>query len=91
IRKILGAKISQIVIMLNKKIAYLIVIACFISAPTSWLIMQNWLADFPYRTTPGADVFLISIVIACMLAAFTVSYHSLKASLTKPVENLKND
>lgn len=91
IRKVLGAGIDQIIILLNKDVVLLIVISMLIAAPASWYIMEQWLSDFSYRISINVGVFIISTVVALVLAVLTVSYHSVKAALANPVDSLKTE
>jgi putative ABC transport system permease protein len=89
IRKVMGASALQIVTLLNKKFTLLVVIALLISVPLSVYILQHWLADFAYRVDLSAGVFLLTTVIALLVAWMSVSYHSLKATWINPAETLK--
>ncbi|MFV1883327.1 MAG: ABC transporter permease [Balneola sp.] len=91
IRKVLGAGIDQIILLFNKDIVLLIVISMLIAAPASWYIMEQWLSDFSYRISINAGVFVISTIVALLLAVVTVSYHSVKAALANPVDSLKSE
>lgn len=91
IRKVLGARVRQIVLLLNKDIVKLILLSLVIAAPVSWYIMRKWLTDFAYRIDVGPGIFLISALVALLVAVATVSYHSIKASLTNPVASLRNE
>ncbi len=91
IRKVLGAGIDQIILLLNKDIVLLIVISMLIAGPASWYIMEKWLSDFSYRISIGANVFIISTFVALILAVLTVSYHSVKAALANPVDSLRSE
>lgn len=89
IRKVLGASVSNIVVMLNRKFTRLVLIACFISVPAAFYIGQQWLDGFAYRIELGVGLFAIAIVLSLLVAWLTVGYHSLKASLINPSETLK--
>lgn len=91
IRKVLGAGINQIVLLLNKDIVILIGISLVIASPLSWFIMEKWLSDFTYRISISADIFAISAVFALVIAIATVSYHTIKASLANPVDSLQSE
>lgn len=91
IRKVLGAGIDQIVLLLNKDIVLLVLISMIIAAPASWYIMEQWLSDFSYRININAGVYMISTIVALALAILTVSYHSVKAALANPVDSLKSE
>lgn len=91
IRKVLGAGIDQIILLLNKDIVLLIVLSMIIAAPVSWYVMEQWLSDFSYRITISADIFIISTIAALFIAIVTVSYHSIKAAVANPVDSLKTE
>lgn len=89
IRKVMGASASHIVMMLNKRFAMLVSISVLIATPAAALIMLKWLEGFAYRADMTVDLFVVSIALAFIVALITVSYHSIKASLTNPVDALK--
>ncbi len=91
IRKVLGAGIKHIMLLLNKDIVKLIVVSLVLAAPLSWYIMEIWLSDFAYRIEIGAGVFVLSAIAALFIATIAVSYHSVKAALVNPVDSLKNE
>ncbi|MGK7369509.1 MAG: ABC transporter permease, partial [Candidatus Halalkalibacterium sp. M3_1C_030] len=91
IRKVLGAGINQILLLLNKDIVTLILLSLAFAAPASWYIMQQWLSDFAYRVDIGAGVFVLCALTALAIALLTVSYHSVKAATLNPVESLRNE
>jgi len=91
IRKVLGAGIHQILLLLNKDLVKLIVISLLLAAPASWYIMEQWLSDFAFRIDIGASVFLVSALTALGIAVLTVSYHSVKAATVNPVESLRSE
>jgi putative ABC transport system permease protein len=89
IRKVLGADASHIVVMLNRKFALLVMISAVIATPLTIYFMNKWIEGFAYRTELQAWIFITAILCAFMIALFTVSFHSIKASMTNPVETLK--
>lgn len=91
IRKVLGAGADQIVLLLNKDIVKLILLALFIAAPLSWYVMERWLADFAYRIDIGPGVFLYSGVVALTIALLTVGFHAIKAAWMNPVDALRHE
>lgn len=91
IRKVLGASVEGIVLLLSKDISKLILISIFIAAPVAWYVLNNWLENFAYRTEIGADVFLISGSLSLLVALLTISYQSIKAALTNPVKTLRSE
>lgn len=89
IRKVLGAGVDSIIVLLNKDIVMLIVTSLVLAAPVSWYVMESWLSGFAYRVDIGASVFLISGVLALTIALLTVSFHAVRAALANPVESLR--
>jgi putative ABC transport system permease protein len=91
IRKVLGAGVQQIILLLNKDLVKLVLVSLLLAAPLSWYIMNRWLTDFAYRIEIGPGVFLASAVAVLVIAVATVSYHSVKAALINPVESLRSE
>ncbi|MEX0647318.1 MAG: ABC transporter permease [Balneolaceae bacterium] len=91
IRKVLGAGMSQIMLLLNKGMVKLIVASIVIAAPVSWYVMEQWLADFAYRIEIGAGLFLAAGIVTLLITFVTVSYYSVKAAMINPVESLRNE
>jgi len=91
IRKILGAGVAPLVFMLNKNFIKLVLIAIVIASPLAWWAMQKWLQGFAYREDLNIYIFLVTSVIAVLIAFFTVSFQSVKAALINPVESLRSE
>ena len=91
IRKVLGSSIAQILWIFGKEFARLIVIAFVIAAPLAWWLMQNWLADFEYKTDIGAGIFVWALLGTFIVAFATVSYQAVRAALMNPVHSLKSE
>lgn len=89
IRKVLGASVSGIVMLLSKDIARLILIAFVAAAPLGYFAMQDWLQSFHYRLDLGVGLFLITGGLAFLIAILTVSYQAIKAAIAEPVESLR--
>jgi len=89
IRKVMGASSAHIAVMLNKRFALLVAISVMISTPLAAFAMTRWLNGFAYRIDLQAEMFLSAIVVAFAVALVTVSYHSVRASLSNPVDALK--
>jgi putative ABC transport system permease protein len=89
IRKILGADVNSIVMLLSGEFLKLILIALVIAAPLAWYFMNGWLKDFAYRIEIGWAVFVLAGVLAIVIAMLTVSYQGIKAALVNPVKNLR--
>lgn len=91
IRKVLGAQVSQIVVLLSKDFAKLIVIACIIAFPLALFAMHSWLQSFAYRISIQWWMFAIAGAIAILIAFFTVGFQAIKAAIANPVTALRNE
>jgi putative ABC transport system permease protein len=86
IRKVAGASIESIVGMLSKEYIKLIVISFVISLPLGYYFMIKWLEGFAYKITPGISVFIISGLVAFLIAWLTISFESFRAASKNPVD-----
>ena len=91
IRKVLGASVHTVMIMLSKDFVKLVLIAFLIASPVAWFFMNKWLASFSYRIHISWWMFAIAGIVAVMLALFTVSSQAVKAAITNPVKNLRSE
>jgi putative ABC transport system permease protein len=91
IRKVLGANASHILVMLNRKFATLVLISAGIATPLTLYFMNKWIHGFAYHVELQAWIFISAILCAFVIALFTVSFHSIKASMTNPVDTLKHE
>lgn len=91
IRKILGASISGIVLMLSKDFLKLVFIASVIAFPVAWFAMNTWLQDFAYRIHISWWVFILSACAAVVIALATISYQAIKAAVANPVKSLRTE
>lgn len=91
IRKILGANISSIVVLVSKQFLGLVAIAVFIAIPLSWWAGNSWLNNFAYRINVNWSVFAIAGMAAIGIALATVSYHAIKAAMANPVKSLRTE
>lgn len=89
IRKVLGASISGIVILMSKEFVMWVVVANAIAWPIAWYTMDNWLQGFAYRTNLSIWTFAYSAILALLIALLTVSYQGIRAAMANPVEALK--
>ncbi|MGK7390309.1 MAG: ABC transporter permease [Candidatus Cyclobacteriaceae bacterium M2_1C_046] len=89
IRKVFGAELVNIFVLLNRQFVVLAIIAFFIAIPASWYIMQQWLDNFKFAITVSWELFALSIVVGVSIALLTVSYHAIKSALLNPAETLK--
>jgi len=89
IRKVLGATTPGIITLMSFEFLKLVFIANVIAWPLAYFVMRNWLQNFSYRITIGVSVFIISALLAVIIALFTVSFQAIKAAVTNPVNTLK--
>ena len=89
IRKILGAKLPDVILLLSKEFMKWILIANLIVWPVGFLIMKRWLENFAYRTNIGIGVFLLTGGLATSIAIMTISYQVKKVATANPVDSLR--
>ncbi len=89
IRKVNGAKISEVLLMLNKDFVKWVAIAFIIATPIAYFAMHKWLENFAYKTTLSWWIFVLAGVLALGIALLTVSFQSWKAATKNPVEALR--
>jgi putative ABC transport system permease protein len=91
IRKVLGASLTNILIMLSSEITILIIIALMVASPIAWFFMQKWLQSFAYRTDLSLWVFILAGMGALLIALVTISFQAIKAAIANPVESLRTE
>ena len=89
IRKVNGAKISEVMTMLNRDFVKWVAIAFVIATPISWYVMNKWLENFAYKTNLSWWIFALAGLLALGIALLTVSWQSWKAATRNPVEALR--
>jgi len=89
IRKVNGANISHVMVLLNKVFVIWVAIAFIIACPLAWLAMNKWLRNFAYRTEMSWWIFALAGIIALLIALLTVSWQSWRAANKNPVESLR--
>lgn len=90
IRKALGATSADIVFLLSKTFTAQVLLACALAFPLAYFLMARWLQNFAYQTTMGIGVFIATGLLALLIAWMTVSYQSIKAARSRPVESLQS-
>ena len=91
IRKVLGASVRQLLILVTKDFLYLVGVAFILSIPFTWWAMNSWLQDFAYRIKINVWVFPLSGMAAVVIALLTISFRAIKASVANPVVSLKTE
>lgn len=91
IRKVLGAKFSDILLLFNKEVIIVVAIAFLLAIPATYIFAEQWLQGYAYRIPNGVSNYVWSGVIILGLSIITVSYQSIKVALMNPVNSLKNE
>lgn len=91
IRKVFGATVSNIMVMLCKDIVVLILIALLIASPVAWYCMHEWLQGFAYRTPLSAWMFVAAGAAAIGIALLTVGFQAMKTAMADPVKSLRTE
>ncbi len=91
VRKVLGASVLSIIVLLSKDFIRLILLAILIVTPIAWYAMSQWLKDFAYRVELTWWIFALSGLLAIAVALITVSFQSIKAALMNPVKSLRSE
>ena len=91
IRKILGAGIGNITLLVSKQFISLVFIGILIASPLAWWAASRWLQDFAYRINIGWWIFFIAAALAVLIAVITVSYHAIRAAMANPVKALRTE
>ena len=91
IRKVNGANVSEVMVMLNKEFVKWVAVAFVIAIPVSYYAMNKWFESFAYRTSLSWWVFALAGLLALGIALLTVSWQSYKAATRNPVEALRNE
>jgi len=91
IRKVMGASVSGIVIMIAKDILKPVIISAVIASPVAWFAMNRWMEDYAYRISISWWVFAAGGLVAMFIALMTVSFQAIKVAVANPVESLKTE
>jgi ABC-type antimicrobial peptide transport system permease subunit len=91
VRKVLGASVAGVVMLLAKEFIKLVMVAFVIAAPIAWYAAGEWLKSFAYRTELSWWVLVITGGLALLIALLTVSFQSIRAALANPVHSLRSE
>ncbi|MDB5209678.1 MAG: macB 7, partial [Sediminibacterium sp.] len=91
IRKVMGASVKQLLILLSKDFLKLVLISFLVAIPVTVLLMNRWLEDFAYRIHISWWVFLVAGVISLLIAFVTISFQAIKAAVANPVKSLRTE
>jgi putative ABC transport system permease protein len=89
VRKILGASVSNIYLLLSWEFLKWVALANILAWPVAYYAMHKWLQNFVFRVNIGWEIFLISAGVALVISVLTVSFQSIKAAVANPVDSLR--
>ncbi len=91
IRKVLGASIGQVWLLLSRDFIVLVMISCLIASPIALYFLHGWLLKYDYRISIGPGVFILSAIAALIITIITISFQAIKAALMNPVKSLRSE
>jgi putative ABC transport system permease protein len=91
IRKVLGASVQDILVLLSRDFLRLVIVSALIAFPLAWLAMHAWLQDYAYRVDLSWWIFLSGGVVALGIALFTISFQAIRAGIANPIDCLRTD
>ncbi|MEQ9209801.1 MAG: FtsX-like permease family protein, partial [Pseudomonadales bacterium] len=91
IRKVLGASVSSIVMLLSKEFGKLIIIAFILSVPVAWYAVNWWLEGYMYKVEVGVIVYLLAGLASFLIAWLTMGFQSMKAASSNPIDALRSE
>lgn len=89
VRKVLGATVQSVTVLLSREFAKLLFVAAIIAIPVSWFIMDKWLQDFAYRINIEWWMLMLTCSTAIFIALITVGFQAIKAAIINPVKSLR--
>lgn len=91
VRKVLGARVNQIIVLVSKELILLFIIALTIATPLSYILANKWLEDYASRIKPGIEIFLVSIIMTLLVVLMTVGKRTFSAATSDPVNCLRDE
>lgn len=91
VRKVLGASVFSVWRLMSKEFVMLVIISLLIATPTDYIVMYNWLQNYPYRADIPWWIFIAAGLIALIITLLTISYQTIKAALINPASTLKSE
>jgi len=91
IRKVLGASVQQVWLLLSKEFVVLVLISCVIASPVAYYYLHNWLQQYDYRIAINPFVFIIAGIAAIMITIITISFQAIKAAVANPAKSLRTE
>ena len=91
IRRVLGASMANITLLLSKSFLQLVMIAILVAIPLAWWAGNKWLQDFAFRISVHSYIFIITALVTIAIALATVAFHSIRTTLRNPVKSLRSE
>lgn len=91
IRRVLGAGIATITLLIARNFLQLVGISIVIALPVAWWAGERWLQDFAYRITEPVIIFILTALLTVLIVLCTVGYHSIRVALMNPVKSLRSE
>lgn len=91
IRKVIGASVSSVILLLSKDFLKLVAIAIVIAVPLAWLLADRWLSDFAYRAPIGFGLYLGGAALMVLITVLTMSFLTVRTALINPARTLKSE
>ncbi len=89
VRRVLGASVVQIVVLMGREFTLLVSIACLIAGPLAWFFMHRWLEQYAYRISPGIGIFALAFFGSLAIAWVTVGHRAFRAASVNPAKSLR--
>ena len=91
IRKVLGASVGQMMVLLSGDFLLLVGVSCLIASPVAYYFLHQWLAGYYYRVAINPLVFVFAALMAMMITALTVGFQAVRSALMNPVDSLRSE
>ena len=91
IRRVLGANVGSITMLVARNFLGLVAIAVVVAVPLAWWLGTKWLQDFAYRIPIQGYVFVATAIVTVLIALCTVGFHAIRAALLNPVKSLRTE
>jgi len=91
VRKVIGASVGNLVVMLSKDFVLFILIALCLAMPISWLVANEWLQSFAYRININAGIFFVTGIFVVLITLIAISFQTIKAAIANPVKSLRTE
>jgi putative ABC transport system permease protein len=91
VRKVLGASVLNVWVMLSRDFVILVTISLFVAVPVAWYFLSNWLTKYQYRTEISWWIFVLAGAGVLLITVATISYQSIRAAFANPVKSLRTE